>query len=135
MPRATYKYQFEWKILEWAWKLSWAFCGGSHYPFVILFGASGVADRLVFGPAPETHDENEWKRLLERAPAWLAFDPFEGPEYQDPSWEGLERQTVERLIGNHVRAGGFRLRRGDHCLPPEVGGDVLAACGCSGRSA
>jgi hypothetical protein len=121
MPRASYKYQFEWKILEWAWKLSWAFCGGSHYPFVILFGASGVADRLVFGPAPETHDENEWKRLLERAPAWLAFDPFEGPEYQYLSWEGLERQTVERLIGITFGPEDFGSEEGTIAFPTKWG--------------
>ena len=99
MPRATYKYRFEWTILEWAWKLSTAFCGRAHYPFLILFSASGVADRLVFGPTPAPYDENDWTQLREHAPGWFEFDPFDFPEYQYLSWEGLERQTVERLIG------------------------------------
>jgi hypothetical protein len=99
MLRATNKYRFEWTILKWASKVSQAFCGNAHYPFLILFNASGVADRLVFGSAAETHNENDWKQLRGRGPGWLEYDPFEGPEYQYLSWEGLDQQTLERLIG------------------------------------
>jgi len=99
MPRATNKYRFEWMILQWAWTLSSTFTGDAHYPFLILFNADGVAERLVFGPAPETHDAQEWEQARERASGWILFDPFDGPAYQYLCWEGLDQRTVERLIG------------------------------------
>ncbi len=100
VPHATNKYRFEWTILEWAWQLSDAFAGNAHYPFLVLLNASGVTERVVFGSAPTTHDEKEWVSLREGATAWIVYDPFEGPEYQYLSWDGLDQRTMERLIGS-----------------------------------
>ena len=100
MPRATCKYRFEWTILEWAGKLSKAFTGNRWYPFLVLLNAGGVAQEVVFGSAPETHDEKQWSSLREGATAWISYDPFDGPEYTYLSWDGLEQRTMERLIGS-----------------------------------
>jgi hypothetical protein len=102
VPRATHKYPFEWRILEWACKLSGAFTGSPHYPFLVLLDAAGVAERVVFGSAPETHDEKEWSSLREGAGAWLAYDPFDGPVYTYLSWDGLDQPTMERLVGSRL---------------------------------
>jgi hypothetical protein len=53
----------------------------------------------VFGSAPETHDEEQWAALRNGAPAWLCYDPFEGPEYTYLSWEGIGQRVMERLVG------------------------------------
>ncbi len=100
MPHATCKYQFEWTIFEWAGKLSEAFTGNPWYPFLVLLNARGVVQEIVFGSAPETHNEKEWSLLREGATAWISYDPFAGPEYTYLSWDGLEQGTVERLSGS-----------------------------------
>jgi hypothetical protein len=100
VPHATSKYGFEWKILEWASKLSGAFTGSPHFPFLVLLNAAGAAERVVFGSAPETHDAQEWTSLCEGASAWLAYDPFDGPVYTYLSWDGLDQPTMERLVGS-----------------------------------
>jgi hypothetical protein len=86
-------------MLEWAWRLSSEFTGDAHYPFLMLFDKSGVVQRVVFGSAPERHEESEWRPLREGASAWLVYDPFDGPVYTYLAWDGLDQGTVERLIG------------------------------------
>jgi hypothetical protein len=107
LPRATSKYGFEWKILQWASSLSRTFTGHPHFPFLVLMNTDGVADRLVFGSGPEQHDEAHWRQLQDTAPAWMAYDPFEGPVYQYLSWKGIDQRTVERLIGTSLLPQDF----------------------------
>jgi hypothetical protein len=99
MPHATNQYPFEWKIFEWATRLSKLLTGHSHYPFLILFAPNGQMHQIHFGDGPEEHDERLWQELRESAHAWLAYDPFEGPAYSNISWYQLPQGTVERLVG------------------------------------
>lgn len=98
MPHATSKYRFEWKTWEWAAGFAGSLAGHPHIPFLILFTATGSAERVLFGSAPESH-EDSWQPLRDATASWLFFDPFEGPEYQYLCWQGLEQRTLERLIG------------------------------------
>ncbi len=100
MPHSTCRFPFEWKIREWVAGLSRTLAGDAHYPLLILLTAEGVVQRIVLGPSPQTHDDGEWEALRRTASAWLSYDPFEGPEYQYVSWEGITQSTIERLLGS-----------------------------------
>jgi hypothetical protein len=99
MPHSTSRYRFEWKVLDWASRLSTALTGHPHYPFLVLFTPDGQLRQIHLGDAPERHDDAVWQRLRAAAPAWLAYDPFEGPEYTYLQWQDVPKATFERLLG------------------------------------
>ncbi len=99
MPHATSKYPFEWKILDWAARLSQQLEGHPHYPFLMLFRAEGGVAEIHFGEAPEQHDDRRWQELMAATPSWFAYDPFEGPEYTFLHWQQVPRAVFERLLG------------------------------------
>ncbi len=99
MPHATNRYPFEWKIFTWAHAFSKSLAGRAHVPFLILFSSDQYAQQIHFGHGPEQHDEDAWRQLRDSAPAWLAYDPFEGPVYTRVSWQQVPRGTFERLLG------------------------------------
>jgi len=100
MPRATNRYLFEWIVFEWAGKLSSWFTGGPYCRFMVLLDAGGVAERVVFRATPDTYDEEEWSSMRDRASAWIEYDPFDAPEYAYVSWDCVQQQTMERLVGH-----------------------------------
>jgi len=104
MPHSTCRYPFEWKILEWASRLSTALTGHPHYPFLAFFASDGQLRQIHFGDAPERHDDAAWQVLREAAPMWLAYDPFEGPEYAHIHWQQVPKATFERLLGTPFSA-------------------------------
>jgi hypothetical protein len=99
MPHSTSKYPFEGKIGGWASRLSSALPGHPHYPFLVLFAAGGQVRQIHFGHAPQQHDDAVWRQLKADASSWLAYDPFEGPEYTYIHWQDVSKATFERLLG------------------------------------
>ena len=114
MPHATNKYPFEWKIFEWAGRLSKQLTGNFHYPFLILLSRDGRVLQVHFGDAPEQHDEHVWQQLREANPCWFVFDPFEGPVYTYLTWQNAPRTTFERLLGTPFGPGDFTSQ--DQCI-------------------
>jgi hypothetical protein len=100
MPRATCKFQFEWKILDWAQHFSYMLTGHEHYAFFVVLTENGRAKTVIVGDQPERFDRQQLEALQEESASWLFHHPFEGPEYIYIQWQNVERRTMERLIGS-----------------------------------
>ena len=107
MPHATCKYQFEWKILDWATHLSSILAGHCHYAFFMVFTEDGLAKKVILVDHPETFDRKELQALQEEASSWLFYDPFEGPVYTYIQWQNVDRRTIERLMGANFEPNDF----------------------------
>jgi len=99
MPRATCKYQFEWKIFNWVKDFNRILTGHFHYAFFMVFAENGLTKKIIFGDQPEKFDRTELETLQKEASSWLFHDPFEGPEYTYVQWQNVDRGTMERLVG------------------------------------
>ncbi len=107
MPHATMNHPFEWKVLEFAGRLSRLLAGNVRRgSFVVTFDPEGSARSVTF----ECPDEG-WHELTKRLDAegvpHLFFDPFDAPEYTWVAWSGLSQSTMERLIGAPFEPGAF----------------------------
>ncbi len=107
MPHATCKYQFEWKIFNWAKDFSSILTDHSHYAFFMVFTENGLTKKVIFGDRPETFDRKELEALQQEASCWLFHDPFEGPEYTYIQWQKVDRRTMERITGANFEPNDF----------------------------
>ena len=107
MPRATTKYQFEWKVFDWAQSFSNNLTGNVHYAFLIIFTENGLPKRIIFGDRPEWHDHQEFETMRRDASSWFLHDPFDGPVYTYLKWQNVQRQVMERLIGAKFEPNDF----------------------------
>lgn len=99
MPHATNQYGFEWRILEWASRLSSQLTGAADFPFLMLFGPDGQIHRIHFGDGPQQHDDRAWQLLREAVPKWFFYDPFDAPEYTYIGWQGVAEAWFELVLG------------------------------------
>ncbi|MCA9636310.1 MAG: hypothetical protein KC420_09825 [Myxococcales bacterium] len=106
MPRSTFAYWFEMKVLGLAGALAERFADQAtgddeSQPWLFTFDDDGEP-RCVPLPA------SGWRQVAERVKAdgraYLLHDPFDAPEYQWLEWGGLDRQHVERLLGEPLAA-------------------------------
>jgi hypothetical protein len=107
MPRATCKYQFEWKIFNWVKHLSHILTGHPDYAFFMVLAENGLTRKIILGDHPETFDHKELEGLQQEASCWLFHDPFEGPVYTFVQWQNVGRGTVERLMGAEFEPDDF----------------------------
>jgi hypothetical protein len=107
MPRATWKYQFEWKIFGWVKHFSSILTGHDHCAFFMVMTEDGRTSRVILGDQPEVFDRKELEALQRVSTSWLFHDPFEGSEYTYVQWQDVDRTTMERLIGASFEPGDF----------------------------
>src|SRR5262245_17307254 len=105
MPRATAAYLFEFKVAEFAGRLSAALTGGNR-PFLIVFGEGGAARTVTFEP-PATPWLDLCRELERVGRPYLFYDPFDAPEPFYLSWHRVERATMERLVGRPFEEPDF----------------------------
>mgnify|MGYP001392111205 CR=1 FL=1 len=111
---------FEGKVKGFASHLSVHLTGVEEWgqTFLMVLNADGTVRTLHFECL-----EGGWLQLTERLDQaetpYLFYDPFEGPEYTYLSWRGIDRSTMERLIGGRfedadfVKVPGSSSRAGD----------------------
>ena len=107
MPRATCKYQFEWKIFNWAQHWSDILTGHPHYAFFMVLTGNGLTKKIILGDHPEAFDRKELEGLQQEASCWLFHDPFEGPVYTFVQWQNVDRRTMERLTSTRFEPDDF----------------------------
>src|SRR5258708_5083222 len=99
MPHTTHAYPFEAKVGRFADELSQRFTTGTSLRSCLLvLDRDGSVLTLSFEGSPGWHER---VRALEATGVpYLFYDPLEdGMEYVWVSWQGIERVTMERLIG------------------------------------
>ena len=106
MPRATAKFWFEWKIVEWAVHLS-EMLAGENRCFLLTADADGAVRQLLIGEDEYNHDRETWSALKQSCKRWLFYHPFDGPVYTYMAWQGMERSTIERLMGKSFEEADF----------------------------
>lgn len=108
MPHTTYAYEFEAKVGEFAGGLSARFTAqGAMRPFLLELDRGGSVTSLTF-----TDDSPGWAERVSAArrtgTPHLFYEPLgDGMEYVWLSWEGVERQDMERLIGRRFEEADF----------------------------
>jgi len=98
MPHATAKFQFEYKVFSWATHFSTVMAGDNRC-FLMALDADGAVRQLLFGENEYDYDRQTWDSLRESSPSWLFYHPFDGPVYTYMEWRNVQRETMERLIG------------------------------------
>lgn len=101
MPRSTARFQFEWKMLAWAAKFS-RLLAGENRCFLLLTDADGAVRQLLIGENEYEYDKDTWQAHMQSHPSWLFYHPFDGPVYTFMRWQGIERCTIERLVGGNL---------------------------------
>jgi hypothetical protein len=90
MPRATHRYRFEMKILQWGFDFSLPLTG-DFCRFVMIFNDTGVINQVLFGHTiPDGFRDAHGH--------WLFFDPFDAPEWTFVEWRNLDRSIFERMM-------------------------------------
>ena len=98
MPRATARFQFEWKVFSWAGHLSEVLTGEDRC-FLAILDSRGAVCQLLFGADQSQYDSQTWEPLQRSNPCWLFYHPFDAPEYIYMQWQNVQRSTMERLRG------------------------------------
>ena len=78
MPKATVKYQFEWKVWEWAEALTKSLTGAAH-SFMMVLQDDGIVRQLIVGMEPGRMDSGLKENMTEEYHCWILFEPFDGP--------------------------------------------------------
>ena len=108
MPHTTYAYGFEAKVGEFAGSLSARFtAGGPMRSFLLELDGGGNVTSLSFGDG-----SREWVERTQAArrlgTPHLFYDPLgDGMEYVWLSWEGIEQDVMERLVGRQFEGADF----------------------------
>ena len=106
MPRATSRFQFEWKVFDWAYHLSDIMSVENHC-FLMVLDPEGVVRQLLIGEDELNYDREVWGPLMESGGCWLFYHPFDGPVYTYIAWTGIARDTLERLMGERFEQTDF----------------------------
>ena len=111
MPRATYGYDFEFKVFHFAMDFASRMTGSAGSMFVMLFDEQGRVSQTFFDADRNPMRPHPWATWLEELhesdrPFFL-FDPFDMPEYSWLQWRRLGRETMERLLGAPLEDADF----------------------------
>ena len=108
MPRTTYAYPFEWKVLNFAGDQSSRLTARENpQGFLMQFDEPGSVNRMEFG-CPDEGWHVLKQACIDTGSAFLLFDPFDAPEYTWLEWQGIQRATMERLLGEAFEAPDFK---------------------------
>jgi hypothetical protein len=116
MPRSTFAFGFEWKVLEVAGRLaeqqgSSEESSNPHDPWLFV-----ADDEGAFHVVPLERDWHELKdrTLASRRPC-LFLHPFDAPEYTWLQWSHIDRGMMEALMGNSFEERDFVSMRNQEC--------------------
>jgi hypothetical protein len=124
MPKSTFAFGFEWKVLELAARLAERHgardeSSDPHKPWLFVADDEGALQVVPLGA--------DWREKKERALASglpsLFFHPFDAPEYTWLEWSHVDRQTMEALMDKSFQEGDFVSTRTKELQPfPESWG-------------
>ena len=97
MTRATIRYGFEAKAINWAMELSERLKGDPYYGFFLVLGRDGTVKRMEVAHEPERFDGEMCKRLKKENDSWIFYNPFCGPEYSALGWQNVSRGAFEEI--------------------------------------
>ena len=96
---------FERKVERWASALSCSLAG-ARSPFVLLLAPDGRVRSVSF-----EHPASSWfaqaNALAEAGERFLFYDPLEGSGRAFITWAGVDRRTLERLLGAPLTDADF----------------------------
>lgn len=107
MPTSTTRYRFEFRLHDWAERLSLSLCG-RRCAFFVGMREDGSLRRVYFAPPEEPFDGPQKAQLAEAYPRWFLYVPYEeaeGSAYLE--WLGIERKIAERWLGRGLDAADF----------------------------
>lgn len=106
MPTSTSRYRFEFRLCDWAEKLSVSLCGSRCALFVAL-REDGTPRRIYFAAPGEGFDGPSKASLAESHPSWLLYQPYEEDGSAYLEWLGLRQEVVERWLGRRLELADF----------------------------
>jgi hypothetical protein len=127
MPKSTSRYRFEFRLHDWAERLSLQLCG-ARVGFFVGLRADGSVRRVYFRPHGEAVSGEDKAALTEAHPAWFLYQPYEDEGAAYLEWLGLDEGTVERWLGKRLERADFLDVRstGHHDGWPETWRVILA---------
>lgn len=106
MVHATDQFEFEWQLWKWASGFARRLTGHGHTNFLVRLDDDQCVTHIELGqPGGAEGERPPWEEELETLPAFIYWNPFDGPEYQALSWRNIERDTMERLAGVKLGLG------------------------------
>ena len=98
MPRMTVRYEFEWEIWKWTQEVVHTMTG-KVCAFLILIDDDNAVSQIIFekGLSFNLEKKDELTRSVSK---WFFYNPFDYPEYAAISWNNLEQDVFERLMGS-----------------------------------
>lgn len=105
MPRSTVKYEFEFKVLEWASNFSFRLTD-ENVEFLILFDSDGAIRGVLFSETSKRF-RSESTNSINKS---FFYDPFDAPEYTFIQWENLNRKILERIVGHQFSEDDLNTR-------------------------
>jgi hypothetical protein len=106
MPNSTLRYRFEFRVHDWAERLSVGLCG-ARVGFFVGLRADGTVRRLYFRPRGESVAGESKTALAEAHPRWFLYQPYEDEGSAYIEWLGLDQPTVERWLGRPLERADF----------------------------
>ena len=112
MPHSTFRYPFEFKMLDWTGELAreLGIEGNPPRAFIVVIDLhTGIALPLRdIQPHEGRNAMNNCAALLTTA---IMFDPFDWPEYSALEWVNLPRAVIEALRGSPWTPANFQPMR------------------------
>lgn len=106
MPTSTSRYRFEYRLADWAEKLSISLCGARCALFVGL-REDGSLRRIYFAAPGEGFDGPSKTSLAESHVSWFLYQPYEDEGSAWVEWLGLRREVAERWLGRRLEPADF----------------------------
>lgn len=118
MPRSTFAYWFEMKVQGVGAALAdrhrdQAPSDDPTQPWLFVLGDDGEPRYVPLG---DTWRETK-EQMVGQGRPFLLFHPFDAPEYTWVEWHGIDRDQMERLMGEPFAAEDFRHLSGEDAEP------------------
>jgi hypothetical protein len=113
MPHATFRYRFEWKLLEAATAFGAERQGSAArgHGYALIADAQGKS--LAYFPES---DASDFRERYDSAPHALLYDPFDAPEYTYLAWKGLDQAALRSLLGLQLESSDLGTMEGSERL-------------------
>ena len=106
MPTSTSRYRFEFRLHDWAQRLSTDLCG-ERCAFFVGLRDNGTLRRTYFAQPDQPFDGTRKAALAEAHPRWFLYSPYEEEGSAYLEWLGLDQAIAERWLGRRFELADF----------------------------
>jgi hypothetical protein len=106
MPQTTAQFPFEFKLMEWAARLTRNMTGENR-GFLILLYPDGSVQEIVFANGPRHFDFKKHQNFAGPRRRWILYHPYDAPRHTWMEWRNVPLPTVERLMSTRFNQTDF----------------------------